>query len=84
MNSDSFTLLTHLQKTEAVLKATLLAERIAGDCRVQLYNLENFYVEVFIEPRKRLITKFRAFEHTLFVQPYLEKIRIRAGKLIRS
>jgi len=83
MNSDNFTLLTDYQKTEAVLKGTFLAERLAGNFYVRLYNLDNFYVEVFFEGRQRLITRFRAFEHTLFVLPYLDKVKLRVGSLLK-
>jgi hypothetical protein len=82
MNSDSFTLLADQQKTEAVLKATFLAERFANEHYIRLYNIDNFYVEVFFEGP--LITKFRAFEHTMFIQPYLEHITIKVEKLLKS
>jgi hypothetical protein len=84
MNSDNFTLLTDYQKTEAVLKGTFLAERLAGNFYVRLYNLHNFYVEVFFEGRQRLITKFRAFEHTLFVLPYLDDIQLKLPAVVRK
>jgi hypothetical protein len=76
MNSDKFTMLDEAQKTEAVLNATFLADRLTDQYYVRLYNLDNFYVEVFFDDRTHTVEKFRAFEHTLFVLPYLEEVEI--------
>lgn len=82
MNSDDFTQLPADQKTAAVLKATFLTKRFANQQQVRLYNLDNFYVEAFFDGQQ--ITRFRAFEHTLFVLPYLDKIQLRVSKLLKS
>jgi hypothetical protein len=74
--SDEFNNLGYHEKTEAVLKGTFLADRLSDHHSVRLYNLNNFYVEVFFDDRSHLITHFRAFEHTLFVLPYLDEFKI--------
>ena len=76
MNSNDFTQLNEARKIEAVLDATFLADRLIDEHYVCLYNLDNFYVEVFFDDRTHLISKFRAFEHTLFVLPYLDDVEI--------
>jgi hypothetical protein len=76
MTSDDFNALGHYEKTEAVLKGTFLADRLNDHFYIRLYNLDSFYVEVFFDDRSHLITHFRAFEHTLFVLPYLDDLKI--------
>ncbi|MBB5394742.1 hypothetical protein [Mucilaginibacter sp. AK015] len=76
MSSDEFNKLGYHEKTEAVLTGTFLADRLTDHFYVKLYNLDNFYIEVFFDDRSHLIVKFRAFEHTLFVLPYLEEVKI--------
>jgi len=76
MNSNDFTQLNEAKKIEAVLNATFLAERQTEQHYVCLYNLDNFYIELYFDDRTHEITKFRAFEHTLFVMPYLEDVEI--------
>ena len=76
MKSDQFNRLNYTEKTEGVLKGVFLADRLSEHHYIKLYNLENFYIEVFFDNRSHLITHFRAFEHTLFVLPYLEELDI--------
>jgi hypothetical protein len=76
MNSEQFNRLNYTKKTEAVLKGTFLADRLSEHHYIKLYNLDNFYIEVFYDDRSHLITHFNAFEHTLFVLPYLEDAKI--------
>ncbi|MFD0766994.1 hypothetical protein ACFQZI_19200 [Mucilaginibacter lutimaris] len=76
MTSDKFNALGYHEKTEAVLNGTFLADRLNDHHYIRLYNLDNFYVEVFFDDRSHLITHFRAFEHTLFVLPYLDDLQI--------
>jgi hypothetical protein len=76
MNSADFNDLSYQEKTEAVLKGDFLADRLIDHHYIKLYNLESFYVEVFFNDCSHLITKFRAFEHTVFVLPYLNGLKI--------
>ncbi|RYU91291.1 hypothetical protein EWM62_04960 [Mucilaginibacter terrigena] len=76
MTSDKFNALGYLEKTEAVLKGTFLADRLNDRHYIRLYNLDSFYVEVFFDDHSHIITHFRAFEHTLFVLPYLDDLQI--------
>lgn len=76
MTPDDFRALTYTEKTEAVLTGTFLADRSNKHCYIKLYNVDNFYVEAFFDSRSQLIIHFRAFEHTLFLMPYLEDLKI--------
>ena len=76
MGPADFNAFGYHEKTEAVLKGTFLADRLNDHFYIKLYNLDRFYVEVFFDGRSQLITHFRAFEHTLFVMPYLDDLKI--------
>ncbi|GAA4326483.1 hypothetical protein GCM10023149_29340 [Mucilaginibacter gynuensis] len=76
MRSEDFNNLDYTYKTETVLKATFLAERFTDRAYVRLYSLDRTYIEVFFDCRSYLIIHFRAFEHTLFLLPYLENIHV--------
>jgi hypothetical protein len=76
MSSEEFNHLGYHEKTEAVLNGTFLADRLTDNYYIKLYNVESFYVEVFFDDQSHLITDFSAFEHTLFVLPYLEDLKI--------
>jgi hypothetical protein len=76
MSSAEFNHLGYRDKTEAVLTAVFLADRLTHDHYVRLYNLDNFYIEVFFDDQTHLIDQFRAFEHTLYVLPYLQELKI--------
>ena len=76
ITSDDFNRLGYHEKTDAVLTATFLADRMHDHHYIKLYNIASFYVEVFFDERSHLITHFRAFEHTMFVLPYLDELQI--------
>jgi hypothetical protein len=76
MSSDEFNLLGYHEKTEAVLNGTFLVDRLTDHHYIKLYNVELFYVEVFFDDHTHLITHFKAFEHTMFILPYLEEVKI--------
>ena len=76
MTSDDFRKLSYKEKTEAVLTGTFLAARSDERCYVKLYNVFNFYVEIFFDNRSHLIIHFRAFHDTLLILPYLEDLKI--------
>ena len=76
MTSDAFNACSFHEKTELVLKGTFLADRLTDHYYVKLYNLENFYVEVFFDDHTHIIVHFRAFENTMFVMPYIDNLKI--------
>jgi hypothetical protein len=76
MTSAEFNHLSYHDKTEHVLRGTFLVDRLTKHYYIKLYNVDCFYVEVFFDDESHLITHFRAFEHTMFVVPYLQDLRI--------
>jgi len=76
MDVRQFDSLDYTRKTEAILKGTFLATRVAAGYFVKLYNVDYFYVEVYFHNRSQLITRFRAFDQTALVLPYLGELKI--------
>lgn len=76
MNAEQFERLDDHHKTEAILKAVFLADRLTKDHYIRLYDLDNFYVEVFFDDRTHLIDAFRSFRSTTAVLPYVQGLSI--------
>ena len=76
MSSDDFNASGFKQKTELVLEGTFLADRLTDMYYIRLYNLHQFYVEVFFDDHTHQIVHFRAFENTMFVMPYVDDLKI--------
>jgi len=76
MSSDQFNHLDYYDQMQAVLRGTYLADRLTEHHYLRLYNLEGMYIEACFDSRSHLITRFRAFETTLFVLPYLEELQL--------
>ena len=76
MTPKIFNALNYTEKTEAVLKAVFLADRLSEQTYVKLYSLDNFYVEVFFDDCTHLITHFHAFAQTRFIMSYLDELKI--------
>src|SRR5215203_2523478 len=75
--------LTHFNKlsTEQQQKAVLingvfLAERKDPPLRMMLYDMENFYVEVFFLSRYNKVAWFNGFKSTRKLEAYLQKIDV--------
>jgi hypothetical protein len=76
MNAQQFNHLYDNQKTEAVLKAVYLADRLTDDHYVRLYNLNRLYIEVFFDDETHLIDQLKGFHDTDLLVPYLENVEI--------
>jgi len=53
-----FNALTDHEKAEAVWKGNFLADREEDGFTVQLYSLDNFWVEVFYDKKSNQISRF--------------------------
>ncbi|HTJ52362.1 MAG TPA: hypothetical protein VL443_23045 [Cyclobacteriaceae bacterium] len=53
-----------------------LVHRTLGDCKVFLYHAEHFYIEVFYSPKHAKVLMINAFEKTIGLEPYLDKISL--------
>lgn len=53
-----------------------LAQRTLADCKVFLYFTEGFFIEVFYSPTYKKVLMINAFERTIGLDPYLDKISL--------
>ena len=54
----------------------LIAERDLPFCRVKLYQVENFYVEIYHHTHFNVVVNINSFTNTDCLNPYLEQINI--------
>ncbi|MEO3405014.1 hypothetical protein AAFN85_13995 [Mucilaginibacter sp. CAU 1740] len=76
MKAIDFNGLCFFQQMEMVLKGTRLAKRDAGRYYIYLYNVCEFYVEVFYDAGTDIIKHMKAFSGTRQLAPYIEEIVI--------
>jgi hypothetical protein len=67
--------LTEAEKGEAIMHGAFLADREENGLVVQLYNVGLFYGEVYYDRLANRVLRFRAFEGTQQLAPYLAQIR---------
>lgn len=79
MKLAEFNLLDEIGQAEALLNhGVLIAERLYKDFTIFLYQVNEFYVEVYYHNRFTMIQGFRGFASTTALEPYLEEIDITA------
>jgi hypothetical protein len=77
MNIEDFNFLDAMAKTEILsLEGTFLAERSEGCFRISLYQVENFYVEIYYHTTRYFYVCIRSFDDEGELSPYLEQIDI--------
>ncbi len=77
MTLNQFNLLNEDDQACAIWqRGVLIATRASGSCRVLLYQIEGFYVEVFYQPQYHVITKFKSFASTDALDPYFGQISL--------
>lgn len=74
MTLEQFNLSDDNQQAFALSNGVCVAGREEGEFKVLLYQLQRFYVEVFYHPAKKQIERWRGFESTEELEPYLQKI----------
>jgi hypothetical protein len=60
------------QKGESTFSTPCLGDREENGLIVQLYRIDEFYVEVFYDPIVNQITRFRPFNTTELLIPYID------------
>ena len=77
MKLREFNLLNEINQAKALLSSgVLLTERLCRDLTIYLYQVNNFYVEVYFNNIFGMIQGFRGFDSTTALDPYLEEIDI--------
>jgi len=77
MKLTDFNLLDEIKQAEALLNyGVLVAERMYKNFTIFLYQVNQFYVEVYYHNTFSIIQGFRGFENTNALEPYLDEIDI--------
>lgn len=77
MNIHDFNFLDGIAKTEVLsMKGIFLAERYEGCFRITLYQVEDFYVEIYYHTTRYFYICIRSFEDVGELAPYLQHVDI--------
>lgn len=77
MRRSDFILLSEEEKKWTVLhEGVLVAKRNNGDYKVFLFQLSNYYVELFGNLHTKAIDEYRVFDNANALQPYLPSISL--------
>jgi hypothetical protein len=60
------------QQAEATFNGEFMGDRQEEGHHVQLYRVDEFYVEVFYDPAANKITRMRAFANPELLVPYID------------
>lgn len=64
------------EQVETASQGEFLGEREAKPYIIFLFNIGNFYAEVFYDELKHKITRVKPFKTVRILEPYLEKVDI--------
>ena len=73
MTFRQFNLLDEEKQAIEICKGVCVAGRDEGELKILLFQLGNFYVEIFYHPRKKLIIRYQAIEHA---DAYLKELQV--------
>jgi len=76
MTLEDFNLLDENRQIDLIINSVCIGGRDAEAFKILLFQVKNFYVEVFFNKNERYITKFIAFDGTDKLEPYLEKMQL--------
>ncbi len=78
MTVNEYNLMNQVKQADVLLEyGVMVAERTYKDFKIILYQVKNFYVEVYFHKTYDMIQGFRAFENLRYLDPFLEEIDIR-------
>jgi hypothetical protein len=76
MTLEQFNELNYEGQLRATQKAVCIAGREVNKFKVLLFQLNDFYIEVYYNARLNFISQLIPFRSTDHLQPYLEKIQL--------
>ena len=76
MTLNEFTILDEMEQRNAILDGVHIGERTDDKHWVLLYQLGDFYVEVFYHKADYVIVKYNPFTKSELLEPYLNEIDI--------
>jgi hypothetical protein len=74
MTLEHFQLLDELEQIDQIISGVCIGGRDAGIYKILLFQVSNFYVEVYFNKHERYITRFAAFDDMDKLEPYLSKM----------
>ena len=75
MRLSDFILLSEEEKKGTILhEGVLIAKRDNQNCKLFLFQLNNYYVEMVCNWQSKSVEEFRAFESTSLLHPYIDSI----------
>jgi len=75
LTMEQYDALDDVEKAAVILQGDFLADREENGLVVQLYSVGLFYGELYYDPLANKILRWRAFEGTQQLSPYLAHIR---------
>lgn len=66
-----------MEQQEAIWEGTLIADRIEGEYKLLLYQIDSFYVEVWYHVEHNVIKRYRSFSSMEQLEPYMDAINIK-------
>ncbi len=79
MNLVDFKLLSDTEQLEILYRrGVYVGKRRKGQKTVLLYQLEGFYVELFYQKHRSVLSHLYCFSSTLRIDPYLDQVNVEA------
>jgi len=75
LTMEQYEALSEPEKADAITQGNFLADREENGLMVQLYSLGSIYGEVYYDRQANQILRYRAFEDTRELTPYLAHIK---------
>ena len=83
MTLQDFRIMPFEKKCDVItFNGSYLAQRNLADCKVFLYFTDGFLIEVFYSPEFKKVLMITAFEKTIGLAPYLDKISLAGLELV--
>lgn len=77
MTLDDFNALDEQNQADSIIRmGVFLAYRLYKEFKIFLYQIDDFYIEVYYNNRYNLVQGFSAFEYCNSLDPYLKNIAI--------
>jgi hypothetical protein len=74
---DDFRVMPFEKKCDIItFHGNYLMQRVLADCKVFLYFTDGFFIEVFYSPKFQKVLMINAFDNTVGLKPYLDKISL--------
>lgn len=74
---DNFRVMPFEKKCDVItFHGNYLIHRTLGECKVFLYHANHFFIEVFFSTTHQKVLMINAFDNSMGLEPYLDKISL--------